>query len=121
MIRLIENLPANVIGIEAVGRVEQTDYETVLEPAVAAALATHEKLRLVYVLGEEFDGYSAGAAWADTKLGIAHWGAWERIAVVSDRGLIADAVKALGWMLPGEVRVFGVAERDDAVVWASGS
>jgi len=120
MIRILQDLPANVVGAEAVGRVDVEDYRTVLEPAVEAALAAHDRLRLLYVLGQEFEGYSAGAAWEDTKLGIGHWEAWERIAVVTDRGWIADAVKALSWMLPGEVRVFGMDERDDATAWIVG-
>lgn len=117
MIRLLEGLPDNVVGAEAVGRIEVDDYRDVLEPAISAALARHEKLRLLYVLGEEFTGYSAEAAWEDTKLGIGHWGAWERIAIVTDRSRVSDAVKALGWMLPGEVSVFDVDARDDARAW----
>jgi len=120
MIRLLPDLPANVIGAEAVGRVEKDDYTRILEPAVAAALESHDKIRLLYVLGPEFEGYSAGAGWEDTKLGVGHWGAWERIAVVTDREWIADAVKALGWMLPGEVRVLGTDERAEAEAWITG-
>ncbi len=90
-----------------------------LDPAVDAALRHRDKIRLLYVLGEEFDGYSAGAAWEDTKLGISHWSAWERIAVVTDRRLIGDSVKAFGWMLPGEVKVFGTADRTDAIAWVT--
>jgi SpoIIAA-like len=119
MIELLPGLPANVIGAEAVGHVETADYRDVLEPAVTAALAGHDKLRLLYVLGERFEGFSAGASWEDTKVGIGHWGAWERIAVVTDRDWIAHTVKVLGWMLPGDVRVFALAERDEAVTWVS--
>lgn len=117
MIEPISELPANVVGMKAVGRVSVEDYRAVLEPAVEAALGQHEKLRLLYVLGEEFEGYSAGAAWEDTKLGISHWDAWERIAVVTDRDWIREGVRAFSWMLPGEVKVFAVAERDDARSW----
>jgi hypothetical protein len=120
MINLVGDLPPNVVGIEAVGHVSAADYGDVLEPAVEKALQQHEKIRLLYVLGEEFDGLSAGAAWQDTKLGISHWSAWERIAVVTDRGLIRDGVKAFAWMLPGEVRVYPLDERADAVAWVSG-
>lgn len=38
MIRLIDQLPDNVIGFEAVGEVRASDYDTVLDPAVDAAL-----------------------------------------------------------------------------------
>jgi hypothetical protein len=117
MINLLGDLPPNVVGIEAVGHVSSEDYRDVIEPAVQAALEEHAKLRLLYLLGDEFEGYSAGAAWEDTKLGIHHWDTWERIAVVTDRTWIHDGVKAFAWMLPAEVRVFGLDARDDAQAW----
>ncbi|MCZ7589915.1 MAG: STAS/SEC14 domain-containing protein [Gaiella sp.] len=119
MIELLRDLPAGVIGIEAVGRVEADDYATVVEPAVRAALQGADKLRLVYVLGDGFQGYSAAASWEDAKLGIGHWDAWERIAIVTDRSWIRDGVKAFGWMFPGEVRVFPTSARQDALSWVS--
>src|SRR6516225_5600543 len=112
MMTLLPNLPPNVVGARAVGQVEASDYRDILEPAIAAALKEHDKLRLVFVLGEEFDGYSAGASWEDAKLGIGRWDAWELVAVVTNRDWIGGTVKALSWMLPGEVRVFEITEQD---------
>lgn len=119
MLRLLSDLPPNVVGLEAVGRVEAKDYRDVLEPAVASALGSGEKLRLLYVLGAEFDGLTVGAGWEDTKVGLGHWDSWDRIAVVTDREWIAHAVKAVAWMLPGQVRVFSVSERDEATAWVT--
>jgi hypothetical protein len=118
MITLIGGLPDNVVAIEAVGRVSAADYSDVLEPAVEAALRGHDKLRLLYVLGERFEGYSAGAMWEDTKLGVGHWQAWERIAIVTDRGWIGDAVRAMAWILPGRVKVFAHDDSLAAADWA---
>jgi SpoIIAA-like len=119
MIKLLTDLPEGVVGIEAVGHVEADDYTGVVEPAVRAALEHTDKLRLLYVLGEEFDGYSAAASWEDAKLGIGHWSAWEKIAVVTDRGWLRDGIKAFGWMFPGEVKIFSTSEREDARAWSS--
>jgi hypothetical protein len=120
MIKLLSDLPDDVVGIEAVGRIETSDYETVLDPAVEAALQGHEKIRLLYVLGEEFEGYSAGASWEDLKLGVEHWSKWERIAVVTDKGWIRDGVRMFGWMLPGAVKVFETGAREEAIAWVTG-
>ncbi len=117
MIKLLTDLPDGVLGIEAVGHVEAADYANVVEPAIQAALQHSDKVRLLYVLGEGFEGYSAAASWEDAKLGIGHWSAWEKIAIVTDRGWIRDALKAFGWMFPGEVQVFPTAERAQAVDW----
>ena len=50
-------MPPGVLGFEAVDDVEKEDYENVLLPAVEAAIAKDGKVRLLYVLGHEFDDY----------------------------------------------------------------
>jgi hypothetical protein len=119
VINLLSDLAEGVVGIEAVGHVEADDYTRIVEPAVRDALERSDKVRLLYVLGDGFDGYSAAASWEDAKLGIEHWSAWEKIAVVTDRGWIRDGVKAFGWMLPGEVKVFPTADQDAAKEWVA--
>jgi SpoIIAA-like len=119
MLVLLTDLPPNVLGVEAIGKIEASDYRAVLEPAVEAALAAHDKVRLLFVLGEQYEGYSVEASWEDAKLGLGHWGSWERIALVTDHEWVAGTVKALAWMLPGKVRVFGNEDREAAAVWVA--
>lgn len=119
MIRPIDGLPDNVIGFEAVGEVRAGDYITILDPAVDAALENHDKIRLLYVLGDDFDGYSGGAMWEDTKVGVSHLSKWEKIAIVTDHKAYQDGIKAFGWMIPGEVKVFAVADLTSAEAWAA--
>ena len=117
MLRTIEGLPSNVIGVEAVGKVEADDYRNVLDPAVEAVEAEHGKVRLLLVLGDEYDGYSAGAAWQDTKLGFGERKAWERIALVTDHERVLDVVGLFAWMIAGEVQTFRMSELDEAKAW----
>jgi hypothetical protein len=119
VIRMLEGLPDNVVGFEAIGQVDAGDYQKVLDPAVAAALQTQDKLRLLYILGADFQGYTGGAMWEDTKLGAGNWQAWEKIAVVTDTKWLADAVKAFGWIVPGEVRVYPSDQVDEARGWVA--
>jgi hypothetical protein len=116
MIRVIEGMPAGTVGVEAVGTVTEADYRDVLVPTLRAALE-RGGVRLLYVLGEDFDSYSAGAMWADTKLWAGHVNRWEKIAIVSDADWLENSVKAFGWMLPGEVKVFETDDVDDAKEW----
>lgn len=120
MIRLLEGMPENVLGVEAVGKVTDEDYENVLAPAVRGKLESHGKLRLVYVLGDDFDGWTMGGMWQDAKLGASETKAWESIAVVTDRHWLKHMVQAFGWMIPGDVRVFDLADLDAAKQWAAG-
>jgi SpoIIAA-like len=119
MIRVIENMPPGTVGLEAVGKVTDDDYANVLAPAVTAA-AERGDVRLLYVLGEDFDSYSAGAMWADSKLLAQHRKAWKRVAVVSDADWLENSVKAFGWLMPGEVKVFETDDVRDAKAWLVG-
>jgi hypothetical protein len=119
VIERIPDLPAGVIGFEGVGKVGADDYRDVLIPAVESALEASDKIRLLYVLGERFDGVSAGAALEDLKLGLEHVRNWERMAVVTDHEWIGHSIKAVGWMIPAKIRIFGVAERAEAEAWVT--
>ena len=119
MIEQIDNAPAGVIGFRPVGKVEAADYETVLRPAIEAAVADGGRIRIVFELGPEFDGYSVGAAWEDMKLWGPHLTKWERCAVVTDHRLIADAIAVFKVVMPGDVKVFPAGALDEALQWAA--
>jgi hypothetical protein len=121
MLTLIPDLPEGVVGVEAQGQVAASDYEQVLVPAVDAArqAAGEGKVRLLYVLGSDFPDYTSGAAWEDTKLGLGRIRSWERIAIVSDADWLRRAVHGLGWMMPGDVKVYGADEVDAARAWVT--
>jgi hypothetical protein len=119
VIRVLDGLPANVLGVEASGRVTDDDYEAVLVPAVREKRTAHDRLRFLYVLGDDFDGWTMGAMWEDAKLGLKDPKTWEKIAVVGDKDWLAHVVKAFGWMIPGEVRAFHLHELDAAKAWVA--
>ncbi len=119
MIRLIEGLPDNVLGFEAVGKVQEDDYKSVLDPAIDAALENRDKIRFLYLLGNEFTGYSGGAMWEDTKVGVSDWTKFEKIALVTDHKGYRDGANAVGWMIPGGFRTFSVADLALAEAWVA--
>jgi SpoIIAA-like len=118
MIELIEGLPDGVVGLEAVGEVESADYKTITAE-VERALDRHPKIRLIHVLDDRFTGYTAGGAWQDALLGLAHPRSFERIAVVTDSESIRQLVNLAGWSIPGELKLFANQEREQAEAWAS--
>ena len=72
-----------------------------LVPAVEAALQSRDKLRLLYLLGDDVTGFSAGAAWQDTKVGMEHVTRGEMIAVVTDKDWLRHSVDIFGYLIPG--------------------
>ncbi|WP_068154924.1 STAS/SEC14 domain-containing protein [Rhodococcus phenolicus] len=118
MLEPIRDLPDGVLGFEAVGRLEASDYENVLMPAVREICDRGGGIRIVLVF-ERFDGVSAGAAWDDMKLGVEHLTRWERIALVTDLDWMVTVTSLFGWMTPGEFKRFPLAERTAAIAWAA--
>ena len=116
MISVITDMPAGTVGFEASGRVTSEDYERVMTPALEAAREAGP-IRLLYVLGEDFESYSPGAMWSDTRLWAGNIGAWEGIAVATDVDWVENALHAFAWMVPGKVRVFDDDEVDEAKAW----
>jgi hypothetical protein len=119
MLTVMPDFPPGSVGIEASGEITAEDYENVLLPAFEAAqeAAGGGKIRMLYLLGEQFTGYSAGAMWQDTKLGVANFRAWERVAVVSDTEWVTRLMHTFGWMIPAEFKLFPVSQLDEARAW----
>lgn len=114
MLERITDVAASVVGIKASEEVTADDYRTVLIPAVEAALKGDSKLRMLYVFDEDTTGLSAGAVWQDTKVGLGHYTRWEKVAVVTDREWFRHSVDIFGYLIPGEMRAFTIAEEPEA-------
>jgi hypothetical protein len=119
MITTYDDVPDKVVAFRASGEVTTADYENVLIPAVEKKLARHKKVRLLYHLGADFTGFTAGAMWDDSKIGFKHLTAWDRIALVSDVPWIRHMVQAMGFVIPGTIRVFRNDQLEDAKQWVS--
>jgi hypothetical protein len=117
VIRKIDGMPDDIIAVEAVGKVSADDYESIMIPAVDVATRGESRARMLLVFGSDFDGYEAEAALDDAKMGLHHWGDFERIAFVSDHGAQRTAVKGFGFLMPGLVKVFSLSELDEAKSW----
>lgn len=119
MVERMEALPEYVVGFTAKGEVTGADYEKVIIPAVEEALLRHKEVRFLYHLGEEFTGFEAKALWDDAKVGMQHYTAWERVAIVTDVRWIRVLMQAFAFLIPGKVRLFHNSELVAARQWAS--
>jgi stage II sporulation SpoAA-like protein len=117
MLERLQNLPPGIDGVKAVGRVSREDYERVVDPIVDAARREGRRIRLLYQVGPEFEGFTAGAAWEDAKLGLASLRLFDGCAVVTDVGWIREATRVMGFVMPCPVRVFDNGRLAEAVEW----
>jgi len=119
MIKELSDLPPGVVGFEAAGTLRADDYRDVVLPVLQRAYGSDE-FRFVIVI-PEFGGMTGGALWQDLKVGVEHLHAWKRIALVTDIDWMRHMTQLFGWMTPGEVEVFPLAQREEAIAWAAGS
>jgi hypothetical protein len=116
MLKLIEDLPPDVLGIEASGKVTHEDYQNILIPKAEAMMAKGP-VKILYVIGPEFTGYELEALWDDTTFGVKHWRDFSRAAVVTDLAWIRGLISMFKPFFPCEARLFGVADLAAARSW----
>jgi SpoIIAA-like len=119
VIRELTDLPDGVVGFEGEGKLHADDYKNTLIPAIERLIAEKGAVRAVLVF-PQFDGLSAGGTWQDLKMGVEHLTKMKRIALVTDVDWMTHVVHLFGWMTPGEVKTFALAERQAAIDWAAG-
>ncbi len=100
MLETIHDLPPGVEGLKAVGKITKDDYDEVVEPLLDDARREGRRMRFLYELGTEFDGFTPSAAWEDAKVGLRAMRLFDGCAVVSDVGWIRDTSQVAGFMMP---------------------
>jgi hypothetical protein len=111
------SFPADVIAVTAHGHITRTDYERDLIPKVLERIRAEGRVKLLYEIGADFAGFSAGAAWDDAKLGVMHLADFAKIAVVTDHEWMRLGTKIFAPLVPCPVHLFHMAERAAAKEW----
>ena len=113
--------PNGVVGVRLPGRLsgqEFREFRPTWDKLVAA-----DEIRFVEVIDDDYEGFGPGGLIDDCKMGFGalfhHHSAFKRIAVVTDKDRIVHAVHALAWMVPGDIRMFGLDDLDRAKQWAA--
>jgi hypothetical protein len=119
MIDRLNDMPPGVDGLRARGTVTRDDYQQVIEPVLEEARGRGRRIRLLYHVGPEFEGFTPGAAWEDARVGWHYLRLFERCAIVSDIGWIREASRLVGALLPCPVKAFRNDEWQEALAWVS--
>lgn len=118
MIEILDNMPPGALGVRASGKLTAEDYEQVLAPAIEKLLESADGLRVVLQFdGDEDLRLTPGAVWDDFKLGAGQGRNWKRLAILTDSHALERAMRLIGWMFPGEVRIFAESEMEAAKAW----
>jgi hypothetical protein len=120
----LHDMPPETLGFRVSGKITRDEYFQILDP-VREKLERGEKVSFLIVTGPDFQGLDLGALWEDMKVagsvGLKYRSSWERLAVVTDKDWIRHGVSAVGWVIPGEIRVFEPDELEAAKAWTGGA
>jgi hypothetical protein len=121
MIETLQDMPSGVTGIRVSGRLTGDDFRAV--KPIWDQLADTGEIRIVEVIASDYAGFGPGGLIEDTKMGLGalfrHHSAFKRIAVVTDKEWVIHTLHAVAWMVPGEMKVFGLEALDAAKEWAA--
>ncbi len=77
-----ETTNGKIVEVKLTGKLFTEDYETFV-PVVDQLVKQHGKLRMLVAM-QDFHGWTAGAAWEDTKFALHHFRDIERLAIVGE-------------------------------------
>lgn len=106
-----------IVAFDAIGKITDEDYKTLLIPALEEAAKTHGKVRALVRFGEAFEGYTPQAMLDDTVFGLSHLPDFKRIAVATDIGWIRNGVAMFAHLTPIKVHLFPADETAAAIHW----
>lgn len=123
MIRLLSDMPTGVLGIRVSGQLTGAELRDI-KPMITEHLEAGREIRIVEIIDDDYHGFGPGGLVEDLKLGLGtvlpHRSAFARIAIVTDQDWITRTLHAISWLVPGELRVFGLDKIDRATRWAAG-
>ena len=119
MFKQMFDMPPGTVGFEAVGEIDDDDFEDVVAPVLRQQIASGHKLRLLYLLGPQLSDYDGDAAQEEFKFAARHATAYERVAIVTDEGWLRPALRLISVLVPGKIRGFPVVDLADARTWVA--
>ncbi len=119
MIEIIQDLPSNVAGFIAKGKVTHSDYKNTISPKVKSVSEDSRKISYLLVIETGLKNYTLRAWIDDALLGLKYFTRWGRIAIVSSRRNIRKFTDTFGVFVPGKAKGFMSEEINSAREWVS--
>lgn len=114
-IQLEKSPVGNIVTLKFKGKVSKADYEEFV-PQIEFLMESDTKLRLLIEL-HDFEGWTAGAMWEDTKFAARHFNDIERLAVVGEARWERGMVKFIKPFTMAAAKYFDMQDADQARRW----
>jgi SpoIIAA-like len=117
MLEVMPESTGKILWLRAGEKLTDQDYRGVFIPRLEAVVRERGRVRVLFHLDPDFQGWTPGALWEDLKLDLKHRNNFEKVALVG-APLWADALmKLFTHFMPGEVRTFLREHLAEAWIW----
>ncbi len=117
MINVKSGTQEDLLEVHMTAPITDQDYKETLMPALDAALARVEKVRMLVVLKAGLTDFTLGAFWDDARMGMGAWRGFDRVAIVTAEGAMSRTIRAFSILMPCPVSVFAPGSEDEARLW----
>ncbi|MGK6318659.1 STAS/SEC14 domain-containing protein [Sphingomonas sp. DT-204] len=117
MLTMTTDEATGLVELTVDGRIDRAEFARVVAE-LERLLETHKQLNVVEVI-RNFEGIDPALWWQDVKWSLGHIHRFARAAVVTDSGWIGPVARALGALMPSEIRTFPLDRLDEARRWAA--
>ena len=114
-IRLSKEPKGKIVTLVFKGKMEQEDYKRFV-PQLEKIMESEDKIRMLVEL-RDFNGWTAGALWEDTKFGVFHFNDIERLAIVGDKNWEKTMATFIKPFTAATVRYFDATDMAKAEKW----
>lgn len=106
---------SGIVELVIDGQVDRADYDAAIM-AIDAMIERHGTVKVLEIL-KDFGWVDPSVWWKDTVWGLTHIRDFGRCAVVTDKGWVGPFARAIGALMPAEVRVFPLNAEEAARNW----
>jgi hypothetical protein len=114
-INLEEEAVGNIVTLVFKGKLSKEDYELFV-PQIEGLMGQNKKIRLLVEL-REFEGWTVGAAWEETKFALKHFNDIDRLAIVGDRRWESGMTQFIKPFTTASVQYFDMSQIEAAKEW----
>ena len=119
MLQIMKDVPGNVVGVRALGKVTEEDYKQSLVPALENASKKSGEINLLMIFETDLGNFTYGAWMQDAKLSLKHFAKWNKIAIVSDQKIVERLAHVFNFISPAEAKGFPVSDIELAKLWVA--
>ena len=117
MIEILPQSHDDILAVRGSGKLTKRDYREVLLPRLNEMVERHPKVRFLFHMDQDFEGWDAAAALDYAKFGIRHRNDFSKVAAVCGPKWVQWEFKLKSYFTGAGVKTFPCDRKAEALEW----